>query len=106
MPNTPGPAAAGPAGLTVEPLARPLACRFEGDGGTVVSGVAGLENARKGDLVFLAAPKFRKLLEGSPAAAALIPAAAALRGHLSAGLDRSAGKDRRGMRHPFPCLRP
>ena len=73
MPKTFESAAAGPAGLTVEALARLLACRFEGDGRTVISGVAGLENAREGDLVFLASPKFRKILEGSPAAAAIVP---------------------------------
>jgi len=73
MPKTPESAAAVPAGLTVEELARLLACHFEGDGLTVISGVAGLENAREGDLVFLASPKFRKILEGSPAAAAIVP---------------------------------
>jgi len=80
MPKTPESGAAAPPGLTVERLARLLACRFEGDGRTVVSGVAGLENARKGDLVFLAAPKFRKLLEGSPAAAAIVPPEESFRG--------------------------
>jgi len=80
MPKTPESAAAGPAGLTVEELARLLACRFEGDGRTVISGVAGLENAREGDLVFLASPKFRKILEGSPAAAAIVPPEEPFRG--------------------------
>ena len=80
MPKTPESAAAGPAGLTVEELARLLACRFEGDGRTVISGVAGLENAREGDLVFLGSPKFRKILEGSPAAAAIVPPEEPFRG--------------------------
>jgi UDP-3-O-[3-hydroxymyristoyl] glucosamine N-acyltransferase len=80
MPKTPESAAAGPAGLTVEELARLLASRFEGDGRTVISGVAGLENAREGDLVFLASPKFRKILEGSPAAAAIVPPEEPFRG--------------------------
>ena len=80
MPKTPESGAAGPASLTVEELARLLACRFEGDGKTLISGVAGLENARRGDLVFLAAPKFRKLLEGSPAAAAIVPQGEPFRG--------------------------
>jgi UDP-3-O-[3-hydroxymyristoyl] glucosamine N-acyltransferase len=58
---------------TVEEMARLLGCRFEGDGTKVISGVAGLETAETGDLVFLAAPKFRSLLEKSQAVAAIIP---------------------------------
>jgi UDP-3-O-[3-hydroxymyristoyl] glucosamine N-acyltransferase len=80
MPKTPESAASGPPGLTVERLALLLDCRFEGDGRTVVSGVAGLENAGRGDLVFLASPKLRKLLEGSPAAAAIVPPEEPFRG--------------------------
>jgi UDP-3-O-[3-hydroxymyristoyl] glucosamine N-acyltransferase len=80
MPKTPESAAAGPADLTVERLARLLDCRFEGDGKRVISGIAGLENAGPGDLVFLASPKFRKLLEGSPAAAAIVPPQEPFRG--------------------------
>jgi UDP-3-O-[3-hydroxymyristoyl] glucosamine N-acyltransferase len=80
MPKTSDSRAPGPAGLTVEELARLLGCRFEGDGRTVVSGVAGLENAGPGDLVFLASPKFRKLLEASPAAAAIVPPEEPFRG--------------------------
>ena len=80
MPKTPESGAAAPPGLTVERLARLLVCRFEGDGRTVISGFAGLENAREGDLVFLASPKFRKLLEGSPAAAAIVPPEEPFRG--------------------------
>jgi len=80
MPRTPKSAPAGPAGLTVEELARLLACRFEGDGRRVITGVAGLENARAGDLVFLASPKLHELLEKSAAAAAIIPPEEPFRG--------------------------
>jgi len=80
MPRTFESGAAGPRGLTVEELALRLGCRFEGEGRTVVSGVAGLENAGEGDLVFLASPKFRKLLEGSRAAAAIVPPEEPFRG--------------------------
>jgi len=72
VPKKPESAARAP-GLTVEELARLLACPFEGDGRKVITGVAGLENAGTGDLVFLASPKFRKLLEGCQAAAAIVP---------------------------------
>ena len=80
MPKTPESAAASPAGLTVGELARILACRFEGDGTRLLTGFAGLENARTGDLVFLSSPKFRKLLERSPAAAAIVPEEETFRG--------------------------
>jgi UDP-3-O-[3-hydroxymyristoyl] glucosamine N-acyltransferase len=65
---------------TVEEMARILACRFEGDGTRVITGVAGLETAEAGDLVFLASPKFRRLLEESKAAAAIIPPDESFRG--------------------------
>jgi len=80
MPRKPESAPAGRPGLTVGELARILACRFEGDGTRLLTGVAGLENARSGDLVFLSSPKFRKLLEGSPAAAAIVPEEETFRG--------------------------
>jgi UDP-3-O-[3-hydroxymyristoyl] glucosamine N-acyltransferase len=78
MPRTPRPTP--PPSRTVEELARLLGCRFEGDGTKVITGVAGLETAEAGDLVFLAAPRFRELLEKSRAAAAIIPPDEAFRG--------------------------
>ena len=54
-------------------LARLLDCPLEGDGETEVRGVADLERAEKGDLVFLAGPKHRRALEQSRASAAIIP---------------------------------
>jgi len=80
MPRKPESAATGRPGLTVEELARLLGCRFEGDGTRLITGFAGLENARAGDLVFLSSPKFRKLLEESPAAAAIVPEEETFRG--------------------------
>ncbi len=71
MPEKPSPTT--PAAWTVEELARLLGCRFEGDGTKVISGVAALEAAAAGDLVFLGAPKFRQLLANSRASAAIIP---------------------------------
>ncbi|HUU37256.1 MAG TPA: UDP-3-O-(3-hydroxymyristoyl)glucosamine N-acyltransferase [Candidatus Desulfaltia sp.] len=80
MPETPKPSP-GPGPLrTVEEVARLLGCRFEGDGKKVITGVAGLETAGAGDLVFLAAPKFRRLLEETKAAAAIIPPDESFRG--------------------------
>ena len=60
--------------LTVKELAERLGCAYEGDGGTVVTGVAALDRAvaGRGDLVFMAGPKFRPLLEATAAAAAIL----------------------------------
>ncbi|MEW5902255.1 MAG: UDP-3-O-(3-hydroxymyristoyl)glucosamine N-acyltransferase [Acidobacteriota bacterium] len=59
--------------LTVKELAGLLECPFEGDGTTPIFDVAGLENAKEGDLVFLGQARFRKLLEETKASAAIIP---------------------------------
>lgn len=55
-------------------LARMLDCPFEGDGDTEITGVAALEGAGRGDLVFWADPKQRRALEESRGSAAIIPA--------------------------------
>jgi len=60
--------------LTVEEIARLLSCPFDGDGKIEIRGVSSLEKAGEGDLVFLAAPKYRPLLDKSKASAAIIPA--------------------------------
>jgi UDP-3-O-[3-hydroxymyristoyl] glucosamine N-acyltransferase len=80
MPRKPETGPAGRRGWTVGELAALLGCRYEGDGLRPVTGFAGLENAREGDLVFLSSPKFRKHLEGSAAAAAIVPEGEAFRG--------------------------
>ena len=60
--------------LTVKELAERLGCAYEGDGGTVIARVAALDKAvtGRGDLVFMAGPKFRPLLEATAAAAAIL----------------------------------
>lgn len=60
-------------GLTVKELAQRLGCPFEGNGETRISGVSSLEKGQKGDLVFLAHAKYRKLLEETGASAAIVP---------------------------------
>lgn len=62
-----------PPALSVEELARILECPFEGEGKTPIQGVASLEKAKKGDLVFIAHRKYLPLLEKSRASAAIIP---------------------------------
>jgi UDP-3-O-[3-hydroxymyristoyl] glucosamine N-acyltransferase len=59
--------------FTVRELAERLGCVFEGDGGVRIQGVASLERAGAGDLVFLAGPKLRPKLLASGASAAIVP---------------------------------
>lgn len=59
--------------FTVRELAERLGCAFEGDGGVRIKGVASLERAGAGDLVFLAGPKLRPKLDASGASAAIVP---------------------------------
>ena len=59
--------------LTVRELAERLNCPYEGDGSVILKGVAGLERATQGDLVFLVHPKHREALEKSSASAAILP---------------------------------
>jgi len=59
--------------ITVRELAQRLNCPFEGDGDVEITGVASLEAAGKGDLVFLAKPKLRGQLEKTQAFAAILP---------------------------------
>lgn len=59
--------------LTVKELAGLLGCPYEGNGETKIRGVASLEKAKEGDLVFLAERKYRPLLEATHASCAIIP---------------------------------
>lgn len=59
--------------IRVSELAKQLNCSFEGKGTTLISGVSSLEDAEKGDIVFLAQKKFRGQLERTKASAAIIP---------------------------------
>jgi UDP-3-O-[3-hydroxymyristoyl] glucosamine N-acyltransferase len=69
-----------PPALPVRELAERLGCRYEGDGEALVRGVASLESARPGDLVFLAQPKYRRLLDETNASAAIISPDESFRG--------------------------
>jgi len=73
MPRPPEPAVPAAPSLTVKELARLLGCPYEGDGEIQIAGVSGLEQAKEGDLVFLAHPRYRKQLEETRASAAIIP---------------------------------
>ena len=57
---------------TLSELARGLGCLFEGDGEVRIKGVASLEQAGPGDLVFLSKAKLRPLLDRTNAAAAVV----------------------------------
>ena len=53
-------------------IATRLGCELEGDAHAEITGVAGIEEARTGELTFLVNRKYRPLLENSQAAAILI----------------------------------
>ncbi len=62
-----------PITIEVAELAKLLHCAYKGKGSTKITGVAGLKEAEKGDLVFLSHPKYRKQLEQTKASAAIVP---------------------------------
>ena len=59
--------------VTVRDLAAHLGCPYEGDGDVLIKGVASLERARPGDIVYLSHPKFREKLARTEASAAILP---------------------------------
>jgi UDP-3-O-[3-hydroxymyristoyl] glucosamine N-acyltransferase len=58
--------------MTLAELATRLGCRLEGDGGVEVSRVAGIEDARAGDVTFLANPKYASKLAVTRASAIIV----------------------------------
>jgi UDP-3-O-[3-hydroxymyristoyl] glucosamine N-acyltransferase len=54
-------------------LAARLGASVVGDGSTVITGVAGIEDAREGHLTFVANPRYRKHLLSTGASAAIVP---------------------------------
>lgn len=59
--------------MKLKDLAGILGCTWEGEGDTEITGFASLGSARKGDLVYLSAPKHRAALDASAASAAVVP---------------------------------
>jgi UDP-3-O-[3-hydroxymyristoyl] glucosamine N-acyltransferase len=53
-------------------IAKKLGCTLEGDANLEITGVAGIEDARAGELTFLANPKYRPALETARASAILV----------------------------------
>lgn len=58
--------------MKLREIAERLQCRLEGDGEVEVLRVAGLEQARRGDLTFVANPKYYALLPTTEASAAIL----------------------------------
>jgi UDP-3-O-[3-hydroxymyristoyl] glucosamine N-acyltransferase len=52
-------------------IAEALGCRLEGDGAVEITGVAGMEHAREGELTFLANPKYAPKVKHTKASAIL-----------------------------------
>ncbi|MEW6443373.1 MAG: UDP-3-O-(3-hydroxymyristoyl)glucosamine N-acyltransferase [bacterium] len=59
--------------FTLEQLAQRLGLRFQGDAGTVLCGMAGIEEAGAGELTFVANARYRNKLRTTRAAAAIVP---------------------------------
>ncbi len=59
--------------MTLEELADLLEARVVGDEKTVITGVAGIEDAREGELTFVANPRYRSKLDRTGASAAIVP---------------------------------
>ncbi|MDW7760074.1 MAG: UDP-3-O-(3-hydroxymyristoyl)glucosamine N-acyltransferase [Acidobacteriota bacterium] len=59
--------------MKLKDIAEILGCLLEGEGETEITGVASLETARKGDLVYISGSKHRPALDASFASAAVIP---------------------------------
>ncbi|MEQ1572996.1 MAG: UDP-3-O-(3-hydroxymyristoyl)glucosamine N-acyltransferase [Vicinamibacterales bacterium] len=58
--------------MKLRELAERLDCRLEGDGEIEIAGVAGIQDARPGDLTFLANPKYQSVLSETRASAVLL----------------------------------
>jgi UDP-3-O-[3-hydroxymyristoyl] glucosamine N-acyltransferase len=61
--------------MKLSELAQKLGCTVDGDANLEITGVAGLEDARPGELTFLANRKYRPALETTRASAVLLPPA-------------------------------
>jgi len=57
---------------TVEEIARKLEGRLEGNGDALISGMAGLEDARAGDITFLSNPRYASFVAGTKATAVIV----------------------------------
>ena len=53
-------------------IARSLGCELHGDSSVEITGVAGIEDAKAGELTFLANPKYRPLLASTQASAVIV----------------------------------
>jgi len=59
--------------MTLEELAARLGARVVGDGNRLITGVAGIEEAREGEVTFVANPRYRSKLLSTGASAAIVP---------------------------------
>jgi UDP-3-O-[3-hydroxymyristoyl] glucosamine N-acyltransferase len=58
---------------TLAEIARILGGELSGDGKTPISGVAGIKEAKTGDITFVARPEYRPLLQSTGASAVIVP---------------------------------
>ncbi|HXO06107.1 MAG TPA: LpxD N-terminal domain-containing protein, partial [Candidatus Sulfotelmatobacter sp.] len=58
--------------MKLEAIAKTLGCRLDGDPNVEITGVAGIEEAKPGELTFLANRKYRPLLATTRASAIIV----------------------------------
>jgi UDP-3-O-[3-hydroxymyristoyl] glucosamine N-acyltransferase len=58
--------------MRLDEIARRLGAAVEGDGGVEISGVAAIEEAERGELTFVANPRYRKLIATTCASAVIV----------------------------------
>ncbi|MBP1633769.1 MAG: lpxD [Acidobacteria bacterium] len=58
--------------MNLREIAERLGCRLDGDGEVEITGVAGIEDARPGDLTFLANPRYTSALSATRASAVIL----------------------------------
>ena len=59
--------------ITLEQIARLIGADIAGEPGLIITGVSGIKEAKKGDITFLANPKYLPLLKDTQASAIIVP---------------------------------
>lgn len=66
--------------IALKELARVVGGEVSGDGSAMISGVAGIKEARPGDITFLANPRYQKFMESTQASAVIVSTGTPVKG--------------------------
>jgi len=66
--------------IALKELARVVGGEVSGDGSAMISGVAGIKEARPGDITFLANPRYQKFMEATQASAVIVSTGTPVKG--------------------------